>query len=93
MTIHAHPGPGLPEGDPDDNARAWARIRAPHKLIGATVRAANRTYGLLPPQDYGPEETVAEVLDAHSLLIRTAEGNVYSNGNFLLMRYAEGRSE
>lgn len=60
-----------------------------HKIIGATVRAANRTYGLRPPQDHGPEETVAEVVNDYNLTIRTVEGNVYSNGNFLLMRYAK----
>lgn len=60
-----------------------------HKIIGATVRAMNRTYGLLPPQDYGPQETVAEVVNDYNLTIRTVEGNVYSNGNFLLMRYAK----
>lgn len=57
-------------------------------LIGATVRATNRTFGLRPAQPYGEEETVAEIVDAYHLVIKTVEGNVYSNGDFLVMRHA-----
>ena len=61
-----------------------------HKLIGATVRATNRTYGLAPARPWGEPETVAEVLNEHSLTIRTVEGNVYLLGGYLIMRYREG---
>ena len=61
-----------------------------HKLIGATVRAANRTHGLAPARPWGEPETVAEVLNEHSLTIRTVEGNVYLLGGYLIVRYREG---
>jgi hypothetical protein len=54
-------------------------------LIGATIRAANRTYGLAPARDYGPDETVVRV-DAYDSTVYTAEGNCYLNGGYLVMR-------
>jgi hypothetical protein len=58
------------------------------KIIGATVRATNRTHGLRPAQPLGPEETVAEVVNSYNLTIRTVEGNVYLNGGFTIIRFA-----
>ena len=58
-----------------------------HRIIGATVRATNRTYGLAPAREMGPEETVAEVLYSYDMTIRTVEGNTYLNGDYLVIRY------
>lgn len=60
----------------------------PQRLVGATVRATNRTFGLAPARPTGPEETVAEVIDTYDLTIRTVEGNVYLNGGFTVIRFA-----
>lgn len=60
------------------------------KIIGATVRATNRTYGLAPAREAGEPETVVEVVSAYDMTIRTAEGNVYANGDYTIVRYAEG---
>jgi hypothetical protein len=57
-------------------------------LIGATVRATNRTYGLAPARDYGPDETVIKV-DAYDSTVYTTEGNRYPNGGYLVMRLGE----
>jgi hypothetical protein len=59
------------------------------KIIGATVYALNRTHGLAPARELGKDEKVTEVLDAHSGLIKTDAGNVYSNGDFGIKRFAE----
>ena len=59
----------------------------PNRLIGATVRATNRTYGLAPARPAGEPETVARILDPYALLIETAEGNVYANGDFTIVRF------
>ncbi len=59
-----------------------------NKLIGATVRATNRTYGLLPSQPYGPEETVAKIVNEYDMTIKTVEGNVYPNGGYLVVRFS-----
>lgn len=56
-------------------------------LIGATVRAANRTYGLIPARPWGPEETIARV-DTYDSTIYTTAGNTYLNGSYTIMRYA-----
>lgn len=61
-----------------------------HKIIGATIRATNRTYGLAPARPWGEPETVAEVVCEYDMTIRTAEGNVYANGDYRIMRYAGG---
>lgn len=52
------------------------------RIIGATVYALNRTHGLAPARPQGSDETVTEVLNDYSGLIRTDAGNVYSNGEF-----------
>jgi hypothetical protein len=62
------------------------------RIIGATVYALNRTHGLAPAREAGADETVVEVIDGHSGLIRTDAGNVYSNGDFGIKRYAEAVS-
>lgn len=46
------------------------------RIIGATVYALNRTYGLAPAREAGGDETVVEVIDGYSGLIRTDAGNV-----------------
>jgi hypothetical protein len=58
-----------------------------HKLIGATIRATNRTYGLAPARPYGDEETVTDV-DPYDASVKTAEGNSYMLGGYLVMRLA-----
>jgi hypothetical protein len=58
------------------------------RIIGATIYALNRTHGLAPAQGYGPPETVTEVLDGYSGLVKTAEGNVYANGSFGITKFA-----
>ena len=62
-----------------------------HKIIGAAVRATNRTHGLAPSRPLGDEETVAEVVNEYNMTIRTTEGNVYSSGDYRIMRYAKDR--
>jgi len=59
------------------------------QIIGATVYALNRTHGLAPARPAGAPEIVTEVIDGHSGLIRTAEGNVYANGDFGIHHFAE----
>lgn len=61
----------------------------PNRILGATIRATNRTHGLAPARPYGDLETVAEVVNPYDMTIRTVEGNVYPNGGYLIMRYAE----
>lgn len=62
------------------------------RIIGATVYALNRTHGLAPAREAGAPEVVAEVIDGYTGLIRTDAGNVYSNGNFGILRFAEAAS-
>ena len=64
-----------------------------HKIIGATIRATNRTYGLAPARAWGHEETVAEVVCEYDMTIRTVEGNTYMNGGYTIMRYAEAAGQ
>lgn len=59
-----------------------------HKIIGATVRATNRTHGLTPARDSGKPETVTEVVDEYDMTIRTSEGNVYLRGGYTISHYA-----
>lgn len=59
------------------------------RIIGATIYALNRTHGLAPARGRGADETVVEVINDYSGLIRTDAGNVYSNGDFGIKRYAE----
>lgn len=59
-----------------------------HKLIGATVRATNRTYGLAPARPLGDEEIVTKV-DSYDSTIYTDKGNCYLLGGYLVMRHAE----
>lgn len=62
---------------------------AQHKIIGATIRATNRTHGLAPARDWGKPETVTEVVNEYDMTIATAEGNIYLNGDYTIIRYAE----
>lgn len=57
-----------------------------HQLIGATVRATNRTFGLAHGRPLGEEETVSEIVCEYDMTIRTEEGNVYANGDYVVMR-------
>lgn len=57
------------------------------KLIGATIRANNRTFGLAPARDWGEPETVVSIVDHYHLTIETEEGNLYLNGDFTIVRY------
>lgn len=59
------------------------------KIIGATVYALNLTHGLAPARPAGPMEVVVEVIDGHSGMIRTDAGNVYSNGDFGIWKFAK----
>lgn len=61
-----------------------------HKIIGATIRATNRSHGLAPARPWGEAETVAEVVCEYDMTIRTVEGNTYLNGGYTIMRYAKG---
>lgn len=58
------------------------------RIIGATIYALNRTFGLAPARPAGDDETVTEVIDSHSGLVRTDAGNVYANGDFGIKRFA-----
>jgi hypothetical protein len=62
------------------------------RIIGATIRATNRTFGLAPARPAGEPETVTEVIDAYSLIVGTDAGNVYANGDFTIVCYAEEAS-
>ena len=64
-----------------------------HNLIGATIRANNRTFGLAPPRPWGDPEIVTEIVDAYCLTIATDAGNCYSNGDFTVVRLREGVSD
>lgn len=59
------------------------------KIVGATVYSLNRTHGLAPAREAGASEIVTEVVDGYSGVIRTDAGNVYSNGDFGILRFAE----
>ncbi|WP_454112789.1 hypothetical protein [Microbacterium maritypicum] len=59
------------------------------KIVGATVYALNKTHGLAPAREAGEPETVTEVINDYSGLIRTDAGNVYANGEFGILRFAE----
>jgi hypothetical protein len=59
------------------------------RILGATIYALNKTHGLAPAREAGEPETVVEIVDSHTGLIKTAEGNLYSNGEFGILRYAE----
>jgi hypothetical protein len=59
------------------------------RIMGATVYALNRTHGLAPAREAGAPEIVVEVIDGHRGLIKTAEGHVYANGDFEILRFAE----
>lgn len=58
-----------------------------NKIIGAIIRATNRTYGLAPSRPLGEEETVMEIVSEYDMTIRTFEGNVYLNGDYMIMRW------
>jgi hypothetical protein len=58
-----------------------------HKLIGAIIRATNRTHGLTPALAWGKEETVAAV-DPYDNTVRTTDGNTYLAAGYQIMRYA-----
>lgn len=58
-----------------------------HKLVGATVRATNRTYGLAPSRAWGEPETVKQVVCEYDSTIETVEGNTYLNGDYTIIRY------
>lgn len=61
-----------------------------HKLVGTTIRATNRTFGLAPARSAGAEETVETVVDPYTNMVKTVEGNVYDgNGEYMIMRYRE----
>ena len=59
------------------------------RIIGATIYALNLTHGLAPAREPGADETVVEVINDYSGLIRTDAGNVYANGDFAIKRFAE----
>lgn len=59
------------------------------RIIGATIYALNRTHGLAPARERGQDESVTEVIDGHTGLIKTDAGNVYANGDFGITRFAE----
>lgn len=59
------------------------------RIIGATIYALNLTHGLAPAREWGEPEIVVEVVNSHSGLIKTDAGNVYSNGEFGIHRFAE----
>ena len=60
------------------------------RIIGATIRATNRTFGLVPSRTHGEPEIVVELVNAYDLTVKTDAGNVYANGDFVIVRYAEG---
>lgn len=59
------------------------------RIIGATVYALNLTHGLAPARERGEPEIVVEVVNSYSGLIKTDAGNLYSNGDFGISRFAE----
>lgn len=60
---------------------------SPQRMIGATIRATNRTHGLAPARDAGDPEVVVEVVNAYDLTVRTDAGNVYANGDYSIVRF------
>lgn len=63
-----------------------------HRLVGATVQATNRTFGLAPAREPGSPEIVVEVLDPYDLTVRTDAGNVYLNGDYRVLTAATDRA-
>ena len=61
----------------------------PNRMLGATIRADNRTYGLAPARPAGQPETVADIADPYCLTVITTAGNRYSNGDFTVLRFAD----
>ena len=61
----------------------------PNRMLGATISADNRTYGLAPARPAGQPETVAEIADPYCLTVITTAGNCYRNGNFTVLRFAD----
>ena len=61
----------------------------PNRMLGATISADNRTYGLAPARPAGQPETVAEIADPYCLTVITTAGNRYSNGDFTVLRFAD----
>ena len=68
-------------------------VTNPNRMLGATISADNRTYGLRPAQAPGPHETVTEVTNAYDLSVRTAEGNYHLGGTYTVIRYADAVNE
>lgn len=66
-----------------------ATATTPPRIIGATIYALNRTYSLAPTRAHGEPETVIKVLNAHTGLVKTNIGNVYTNGEFGILRFNE----
>lgn len=61
------------------------------RLLGATVCATNRTYGLAPSREPGPAETVVKV-DPYDNTVETAEGNTYLSGDYTIHHFEEARA-
>jgi hypothetical protein len=59
------------------------------RIIGATIYKINPGYCGRPGGPNGPDEIVTEVVYAYSGVVKTADGNVYSNGEFRIRHYAE----
>ena len=60
----------------------------PNRMLGATISADNRTYGLAPARPAGQPETVADIADPYCLTVITTAGNCYRNGNVTGLRFA-----
>lgn len=63
------------------------------KIIGATIYALNRTHGLAPARPAGSPEVVVEVVNSYNGTIKTDQGNMYSNGDFGITRFAEAQPQ
>lgn len=60
-------------------------------ILGATIYDLGITY-FGPSRGHGPDEIVVEVVRAYTGLVKTDQGNLYSNGDFGIRRFAEEQS-
>ena len=54
------------------NGNIWTN---PNRMLGATISADNRTYGLAPARPAGQPETVAEIAVAEAAALQTFPAN------------------
>ena len=57
----------------------------PNRMLGATIRADNRTYGLAPARPAGQPETVADIADPYCLTAITTAARLVAVGDVVFL--------